>query len=988
MKRIHSRIHITALLAALSFIVAAPRVRAQGTRYDGVVQGEQGIPASGATIVVCTQPANVVSTPCTPLANLFTDTTLSTPAPNPLNSDGLGNFHFYAAPGMYTLQIYGPGINTYTMTDVLLPINPSNAQFGSITATSGISALTLNLGGNLSVGGNASVTGTLTAGALAANLAASSNAQLKGTGVVLYVDTNSSGCGGSGCSDSNDGKSLGSAFATIDHALCSLPTGNCANHVAGNGTIYYTDGSAASSTPSAGVCLMGILDPNYSNPSAATTCSGAWLTVPNGTGGISLIGIQGSSYGPNTQIPRALITGGSAADRNHPGIWLSGTNEAIYIANAAVQYPGRGIIVGECSNNARTGCPAASVFFDNDTSSLNSASGNGPAWDITGASFWIRLRNCGGSGLDSVNTNTSDNAAAVLVDGRTNAGAGLIFIDDFDSSNGGIKFYAGANGGSLSVTKLTTEAQNGEPAVWFAASGTGGDNYVTGTADKIAVADALAATPGVEVDIPGFGISANDIQGQTVNTVGPMHIGAQYTNALQNQTVSPQRYGQTGAVQQWNYGKRDDVQRSAALTTVRFANQVTGSTCASWFASQSAGTITKTCAAIADPFGGANAGQASSNNSTVEQLNFTSGSGGVENVSLSVGEYIVAGVWTRSQTANGYSGNPYAGAFLGISGTGFSAAGGCDGDSMLGDGQWTWNRCIYKVTAIGTNPGAVEFGVQFNSTYTVQAYAPVLNFIAPGTLSDNEAYAYENALKTYDSLCAVGASCGMEFNPVQSPAFETETANPAQSGIFRLADGDAIAWRNHANSADVSLSKNSSDQLVAAPFASPTFFSPIIDSTSGASGLTFRNTGSTVWTANASGSALSFNFNAHLGETTVKLAPFGGESYAGLLDNYGMAAGFVSVTESSGTMSFDAGLGNTFEVTLNANATSSTLSNAQAGQWLNFIICQPASGGPFTFAWPSSLRGAPNIGSTGGKCTEQEFVWDGTQGFAVNIANQ
>ena len=362
------RLYITAIVAALTFLFAAPAAREQGTRYDGVVQGEQGIPASGATIVVCTQPANVTSTPCTPLANLYTDTTLTAAAPNPLNSDGLGNFHFYAAPGMYTLQIYGPGINTYTMTDVLLPINPSNAQFGSVSATS------------LSVGGNASITGTLTAGSLAASLAATSNAQLKGTGVVPYVDTNSSGCGGAGCSDSNDGKSLGSAMATIDHALCSLPAGNCANQIAGNGTIYFTDGSSANSTSTCGVWLMGVLDPNYSSPPSC------WLKVPSGAGGISLIGIAKASYGPNTQIPRAGIVGGSSADRNHPGIWLSGTNEAIYIANAAVQYPGRGIVVGECSNNTRTGtCQVASAFFDNDTANLNSASGNGPAWDISGA---------------------------------------------------------------------------------------------------------------------------------------------------------------------------------------------------------------------------------------------------------------------------------------------------------------------------------------------------------------------------------------------------------------------------------------------------------------------------------------------------------------------------------------------------------------------------------------------------------------------------
>jgi len=41
----------------------------------------------------------------------------------------------------------------------------------------------------------------------------------------------------------------------------------------------------------------------------------------------------------------------------------------------------------------------------------------------------------------------------------------------------------------------------------------------------------------------------------------------------------------------------------------------------------------------------------------------------------------------------------------------------------------------------------------------------------------------------------------------------TYTASPAASGIVRLADTDAISWRNHANTADVQLAKDTSDNL-------------------------------------------------------------------------------------------------------------------------------------------------------------------------------
>jgi len=967
----------SAKFAAILFLLffVARGARGQGSRHDGMALGEQGKPVAGATIVVCTQPANVTVAPCTPLANLYTDTTLTMPAPNPLTSDGLGNFHFYAAPGMYTVQIYGPGINTYTTPDVILPMNPLNAQVGSLTATNAISALTLSLGGNLNVGGNANVTGTLTAGSLAANFSPASNAALKPFAGDAELWVSPSG------SDANDGKSKGTAMATIDHALCSLPAGNCATNTAGNGTIYYFDGSAASATAGCGIELMGPIDPNYASPPPC------WMKVQNGGDAIAIIGIGASSHGPSGQLPRALIVAGSSADRNHPGIWLSGTNSSIYFANMAIQYPGRGVVIGECSNNTRTGtCNTSPPFFYNVTANVNSAAGDGPTWDITGASFWVRMIHCGGNGTDNVNPPLGDLTPAVLIDGRTNAGVGLVDIYDFESNNGGIKVYAGTNVAEVNVRDLTTEGQTGgEPAVWFAATGTSGDNNINATIDSVEVADATTTTPGVEVDVSGLDIEANHIQGNGVNIIGPVHTDTQYLNNLGNQTISPEQYGQVGTVNGWLFGKRDDVQRNFGFASVRFSN-LAPTNPASWIASQFVGTTAFTQTGILAPDGTTNASQASNtSNSTFETLSFYQ-----QNHALAVGDYIVAGAWVRSATANGYFGSPTTALQVTVGGTGNALSGGCSGDAVMGDGEWTWDSCIYKVVGAGTNPATFTFFAPFSATYTIQAYAPVLNYIPAGTVSINETFAYRNALKTYDSNCAPGTICGLRNENLAENAFETLAANPSQSGVFRLSDADTIGWRNHANTGDVTISKNASDQLVVPPLALPTLFAPIVDSTSGASGLTYRNSGSTVWTENASTSALSWNFNGHLGETTLKLTPFGGQSYAGVLDNYGMAAGFVAVTESGGTMAFDAGLGNTFEVTLNANVSTANLINAQAGQWLQFIVCQPSSGGPFTFNWPGSVRGGMTVGTTAGKCSAQSFVFDGTSAFATSggVANQ
>lgn len=50
-------------------------------------------------------------------------------------------------------------------------------------------------------------------------------------------------------------------------------------------------------------------------------------------------------------------------------------------------------------------------------------------------------------------------------------------------------------------------------------------------------------------------------------------------------------------------------------------------------------------------------------------------------------------------------------------------------------------------------------------------------------------------------------------NAIQAVDFVSPTANPAQSGIVRLANLDAIAWRNAGNSADLALSVDATNTL-------------------------------------------------------------------------------------------------------------------------------------------------------------------------------
>lgn len=111
------RIFHTASVAAI--FLCAGNALAQGARYDGIAIGERGAPVSNASIAVCTQPALTTIEPCSPLANLFTDATLTVRASNPVTADSLGNFHFYIAAGTYTLQTYGGQISPpFVQTDI------------------------------------------------------------------------------------------------------------------------------------------------------------------------------------------------------------------------------------------------------------------------------------------------------------------------------------------------------------------------------------------------------------------------------------------------------------------------------------------------------------------------------------------------------------------------------------------------------------------------------------------------------------------------------------------------------------------------------------------------------------------------------------------------------------------------------------------------------------------------------------------------------
>jgi hypothetical protein len=205
---------------SFAFLVAlciAPAASAQtaGSRKDDVVLNARGLPLAGAQVRICT--ANATGTPCSPLAQIFSNQAMTQALANPTATDGMGNYLFYAAPGRYVVEISGPGITTRQLRDVILPSDPSTPTFTSITTTSGINAFSLTLSGNLTVSGSAAITGALTVNGGAVPSTAQANtwtASQTFKGPVPWRDCSAYGYVGNGTHD--DGPAINSCIAAVE----------------------------------------------------------------------------------------------------------------------------------------------------------------------------------------------------------------------------------------------------------------------------------------------------------------------------------------------------------------------------------------------------------------------------------------------------------------------------------------------------------------------------------------------------------------------------------------------------------------------------------------------------------------------------------------------------------------------------------------------------------------------------------------------------
>jgi hypothetical protein len=338
-------------------ILCAATAAAQGSRKDDVVFGPTGRPMAGVSVAICTEPATTTTAPCSPLATLYSNAALSTPLANPLATDGLGNYFFYAAPGKYTIQIYGPGITTRILPDVILPSDPSSPTFTSVTTTSGISAFSLSLAGNLAVSGNVSVAGTLTVdgnpitggggggsgASLSANNIFTGNDSFKGP--IPYWDWQAWGASGSSTATT--------ASSSISASSTTIPLTAAIDFADGEGIAINGAGATTSlATPTGAATIV--------QGSAGSTSHTYQIAACDALRGCSPVESTTITTAPSTLTPKNYVQGAVNPESGTAffAIYKDGSPWDTFSAEASPPY----IIGGVAGSNiARTGGSSVTV---------------------------------------------------------------------------------------------------------------------------------------------------------------------------------------------------------------------------------------------------------------------------------------------------------------------------------------------------------------------------------------------------------------------------------------------------------------------------------------------------------------------------------------------------------------------------------------------------------------------------------------------------
>ncbi len=721
-----------ALLMAL--LAWAPAAAAQGVRYDNIVLGPRGTPVGGASVAVCTAAAQRSQTPCAPLATVYADAALTQPLANPLTADALGNFGFWAPPGHYVVQIYGPGLAPRTL-DVFLPCDPSGTCTMASATAGSLTVGTLSLTGDLTVGGRSVATEPLASDA------------------IQYVSPNGN--------DSNDGLSWGTAKATVFAAYQALPN---------TGGVIYVSDQASCGGPNNTFWVVGDLgnDPQWNG--GAGNPSAGWLPQKNGH--VRIVGVTANQAVQNASPGGARLN----CNPNLPQIWISGVGvfRGFYFENLYLS--GNTTIVRlavRSDGNFAAATAANNIRFVN--CHLSTApTGSGPTVYIDSNTFWVWFI---GGGINAAAQAAVDSDAQMAMvlnpNGATGSDIGLIFLYDLNINGGGIHLYDDATSdphGNMSFYASNVFFEGlctTKGAIWVNDNGTAGTIYL----DRIAAADSCAAHP----NIPAVYVANNAKAGNVDHVIVSNSTGDAATSVIgpalvpnsipHRETVNPLGRSQWGLFGWQVVAQTDAARRLFGPVAGRFQNLAPQNP-ANWcWTCSGQGLVNGTDYQlnVSDPAGGTYAARMINSSGMVQIAR--------GNYSTSVGDYFIGGVWIRATGTGQGIAMDNSPEVVDIVVNGCSATKlpgpGIGHAAVKGDRDWHWVWNLVRITANGT--GVCDMGLNVGSWNVggFDAFGPVfIQVPASSGVTDEEAIAMALNLNSYGNGLPAGTVATLPRHPI------------------------------------------------------------------------------------------------------------------------------------------------------------------------------------------------------------------------------
>jgi hypothetical protein len=507
-----------------------------------------------------------------------------------------------------------------------------------------------------------------------------------------------------------------------------------------------------------------------------STVNGGGIILPQGwipQGSITLSCAAGNLTTANGHIPKCTASWG---DTTHPSLRLTGINTPLTFQGMEFLNGQIATQIGVDTNGSRngTGGVAGVTFLADDFVPATCAS-CGPGVDIGSNSFWLRFFDCTFDGnVNASGGYLSDQFQTFVVNPGTGGGSGLIFLQNVNTNTGAVKMDAAPNSG-IYVDGLSSENET-EAGVWIVSPNANTIARIRNV--EISDCGSGADCYGVRVD-PATNGSTTQTDAVVVQSIaapiqGPMVcLSGCAITAAGAQIISSTRQGQAGFISGTPQivgtatapggsaptrleGTQDEaLGRMFSPVAVRFTpllqtGNVSSSIPANWTTIQGTGTVTS----VAAPDGTTNAGRVTQSSGTflVQAC--------CVNVTPVVGQWYIAGVWARSQTANGFSGaNVITLQFSGDSKDKWASTGTSQAtvnQFIEGDGEWRYYYTAQKVVATDGSGVSLQFYLRAVATHTIDYYAPVVILIPAGMISDNEALEYALALRSFSGTATAG----------------------------------------------------------------------------------------------------------------------------------------------------------------------------------------------------------------------------------------